>query len=116
MERPGLKRLLADIEAKKIDTVVVYKVDRLTCSLADFAKIIEAFDQRGVILARYRTKSSPIRVSTRQSSTGNCGSECGRGCRKAFMTVATAQTPLHRVCFGDCSMTGKGIDSRPPMP
>jgi site-specific DNA recombinase len=37
MERPGLKKLLADIAAKKIDTVVVYKVDRLTRSLADFA-------------------------------------------------------------------------------
>ncbi len=38
MKRPSLKRLLADIEAKKVDTVVVYKVDRLTRSLRDFAK------------------------------------------------------------------------------
>ena len=37
MERPGLKRLMADIKARKIDTIVVYKVDRLTRSLADFA-------------------------------------------------------------------------------
>src|SRR5574341_371037 len=44
-ERPALKRLLADIEAGKINTVVVYKVDRLTRSLADFAKIIETFDK-----------------------------------------------------------------------
>src|SRR6202020_1363050 len=44
MERPSLKRLLADIAAKKIDVVVVYKVDRLTRSLADFAKIVEIFD------------------------------------------------------------------------
>jgi DNA invertase Pin-like site-specific DNA recombinase len=48
MERPGLKRLMADIKARKIDTVVVYKVDRLTRSLADFAKMVEAFDARGV--------------------------------------------------------------------
>ena len=39
MERPGLKRLLADIAAGTIDTVVVYKIDRLTRSLADFARI-----------------------------------------------------------------------------
>jgi site-specific DNA recombinase len=38
MERPGLKKLLDDIAAKRVDTVVVYKVDRLTRSLADFAK------------------------------------------------------------------------------
>ena len=44
LERPALKRLLADIEARRIDTVVVYKVDRLTRSLGDFAKIVEVFD------------------------------------------------------------------------
>ena len=44
MERPGLKQLLADIEAGKVDTIIVYKVDRLTRSLADFAKIVDVFD------------------------------------------------------------------------
>ena len=48
MERPALKRLLSDIEAGRIDTVVVYKVDRLTRSLGDFAKIVEVFDGCGV--------------------------------------------------------------------
>src|SRR4051812_18456374 len=48
MDRPALRRLLADIAAKRIDTVVVYKVDRLTRSLADFAKIVEVFDASGV--------------------------------------------------------------------
>ena len=48
MERPALRRLLADIAAKRIDVVVVYKVDRLTRSLADFAKIVEVFDASGV--------------------------------------------------------------------
>src|SRR6476620_9860418 len=43
MERPGLKQLLADVRAHKIDIVLVYKVDRLTRSLADFAKIVEVF-------------------------------------------------------------------------
>src|SRR5512139_1527681 len=41
LERPALQLLLADIQAEKIDTIVVYKVDRLTRSLADFAKIVE---------------------------------------------------------------------------
>jgi site-specific DNA recombinase len=45
--RPALQRLLADIEAGKIDTIVVYKVDRLTRSLLDFAKLVEAFDRSG---------------------------------------------------------------------
>ena len=44
MERPALKKLLDDIAAGQVDTVVVYKVDRLTRSLADFAKIVEQFD------------------------------------------------------------------------
>ena len=44
MERPALKRLLEDIQAGKVQTVVVYKVDRLTRSLADFAKIVDIFD------------------------------------------------------------------------
>jgi DNA invertase Pin-like site-specific DNA recombinase len=48
MERPALQRLLSDIKANRIDIVVVYKVDRLTRSLADFAKIVEVFDASGV--------------------------------------------------------------------
>ncbi len=48
MERPALARLLADIEAGRVDIVVVYKVDRLTRSLAHFAKIVEIFDARAV--------------------------------------------------------------------
>ena len=48
MERPALGRLLADIAAKRIDVVVVYKVDRLTRALADFAKIVEIFDASAV--------------------------------------------------------------------
>src|SRR5436305_5724454 len=48
LERPALQRLLADIRARQVDVVVVYKVDRLTRSLADFAKLVELFDQHGV--------------------------------------------------------------------
>ncbi|MEY3200906.1 MAG: hypothetical protein RIR70_456 [Pseudomonadota bacterium] len=48
MDRPALKRLLADIDAGLIDIVVVYKIDRLTRNLADFARMVDVFDQRGV--------------------------------------------------------------------
>jgi DNA invertase Pin-like site-specific DNA recombinase len=47
MERPGLRELLADIDRGRIDIVVVYKVDRLTRSLADFARIVERFEAKG---------------------------------------------------------------------
>jgi len=46
MDRPALQRLLADITAGRVDTIVVYKIDRLTRSLADFAKIVEILDAR----------------------------------------------------------------------
>ena len=48
LDRPALQRLLADIRAGKVQIVVVYKVDRLTRSLADFAKLIELFEAHGV--------------------------------------------------------------------
>jgi DNA invertase Pin-like site-specific DNA recombinase len=47
MERPGLKQLLAEVEAGKVDVIVLYKVDRLTRSLADFARIVEVLDGAG---------------------------------------------------------------------
>ncbi len=67
MERPALKRLLSDIEAGQIDTVVVYKVDRLTRSLGDFAKIVEVFDTRGVsfvsVTQQFNTTTSMGRLT-----------------------------------------------------
>lgn len=48
LERPGVQQLLEDIKNRKVDIIVVYKVDRLTRSLADFAKLVELFDKHGV--------------------------------------------------------------------
>ena len=48
LDRPDLKRLMADVAARRLDVIVVYKVDRLTRSLADFAKLVELFDAHGV--------------------------------------------------------------------
>jgi site-specific DNA recombinase len=67
MERPGLQHLLDDIRAGKVDTVVVYKVDRLTRSLTDFAKIIEIFDTQKVsfvsVTQHFNTTSSMGRLT-----------------------------------------------------
>jgi DNA invertase Pin-like site-specific DNA recombinase len=67
MDRPSLKQLLADIQARLIDVVVVYKVDRLTRSLADFAKLVELFDRHGVsfvsVTQSFNTTSSMGRLT-----------------------------------------------------
>jgi site-specific DNA recombinase len=67
MERPALKRLLEDVENGQVDTIVVYKVDRLTRSLADFAKIVEALDARGVsfvsVTQQFNTTTSMGRLT-----------------------------------------------------
>lgn len=67
MERPALKQLLSDIQADKVDTVVVYKVDRLTRSLADFAKMIEIFDSHTVsfvsVTQQFNTTTSMGRLT-----------------------------------------------------
>jgi site-specific DNA recombinase len=67
MERPALKRILADIEAGRIDVVVVYKVDRLTRSLSDFSKLVEIFDRCGVsfvsITQQFNTTTSMGRLT-----------------------------------------------------
>jgi DNA invertase Pin-like site-specific DNA recombinase len=67
MDRPALKQLISDIAAGKVNTVVVYKVDRLTRSLADFAKIIDQFDARHVsfvsVTQQFNTTSSMGRLT-----------------------------------------------------
>jgi site-specific DNA recombinase len=66
-ERPALQRLLADVSARKVDVIVVYKVDRLTRSLADFAKLVELFDGHGVsfvsVTQQFNTTTSMGRLT-----------------------------------------------------
>jgi site-specific DNA recombinase len=59
-DRPDLQKLLDDIRARKIDVIVVYKVDRLTRSLADFAKLVELFDAHGVSFVSVTQQFSPV--------------------------------------------------------
>src|SRR5580658_1293040 len=67
MERPALQKLLADVEARRIDVIVVYKVDRLTRSLADFAKLVELFDRHDVsfvaVTQQFNTTTSMGRLT-----------------------------------------------------
>jgi site-specific DNA recombinase len=67
LDRPALKKLLADIEAGRIDVVVVYKIDRLTRSLADFAKLVETFDARSIsfvaVTQQFNTTTSMGRLT-----------------------------------------------------
>jgi site-specific DNA recombinase len=67
LERPALKRLLRDIEAGRIDVIVVYKIDRLTRSLADFAKLVEAFDAKSIsfvaVTQQFNTTTSMGRLT-----------------------------------------------------
>src|SRR5205809_2051668 len=66
-DRPALQRLLSDVKAGRIDVIVVYKVDRLTRSLADFAKLVELFDGHGVsfvsVTQQFNTTTSMGRLT-----------------------------------------------------
>jgi DNA invertase Pin-like site-specific DNA recombinase len=67
LERPALQKLLKDVEAGQVDVVVVYKIDRLTRSLADFAKLVEAFDAKAVsfvaVTQQFNTTTSMGRLT-----------------------------------------------------
>ena len=67
LERPALKALLRDIDAGRVDVVVVYKIDRLTRSLADFAKLVEAFDKKSIsfvaVTQQFNTTTSMGRLT-----------------------------------------------------
>src|SRR5262249_10271837 len=67
LERPALKRLIADIEAHAVDIVVVYKIDRLSRSLMDFAKLVEIFERNEVtfvsVTQSFNTTSSMGRLT-----------------------------------------------------
>jgi predicted site-specific integrase-resolvase len=106
LERPGLQRLLADIAAEHIDIVVVYKVDRLTRSLLDFAKLVEAFDKAGTsfvsITQSFNTTTSMGRLTLnmllsclRGAQGLRWSSQCWTG---ALATSFDLERPPSRAC------------------
>lgn len=65
LDRPALTQLLADLDAGKIDLIVVYKVDRLTRSLSDFAELVERLDAHGASSRSSAIASTAVRSATR---------------------------------------------------
>ena len=89
MDRPALQQLLADVKAGRVDTIVVYKIDRLTRSLADFAKIVEILDTKG---------ASFVSVTQQFNTTTSMGrlTKAGRDPRtpSSQLGITEAQMPL----------------------
>src|SRR5262245_43783901 len=105
LERPALQRLLGDVRGRRIDMVVVYKVDRLTRSLADFAKLIELFETHCVSF-----------VSVTQSF--NTSSSMGRLTLNVLLSFAQFERELigERVRDKDCGLQAQGNLGRGPGP
>ena len=88
IERPALKRMMEDIQAGKIDCVVVYKVDRLSRSLLDFARVMETFDKFSVSFVSVNAQANgvfPTRESHWYRTSRNHGRAIGpsdQGCRR----------------------------------
>ena len=104
-DRPALKRLLADIEAGEVDCVVVYKVDRLSRSLMDFAKLLALFDQKNVTF-----------VSTTQNF--NTTNSMGRLTLNILLSFAQFEREMiaerTRDKMAAARKRGKWLGSRPP--
>ena len=79
LERPALRRLLADIEEGRIDVVVVYKIDRLSRSLMDFARLVEVLDRNNVPrIAVSQPKRKSARKRPRPAKRTRCSGKCSR--------------------------------------
>src|SRR5712671_3049313 len=104
LDRPALQELLDDVRARKIDIIVVYKVDRLTRSLADFAKLVELFDQHSVsfvsITQSFNTTTSMGRLtlnvllSCARSSASGSGTRLRPRSARAFGSAAPSRSAM----------------------
>jgi site-specific DNA recombinase len=99
LDRPDLQRLLGDIAAGKVDNVVVYKVDRLTRSLTDFAKLVELFDTNGV---------SFVSVTQAFNTTSSMGRLSSLPSRKALSGFKPWRRPI------STTSTSLGVEQTPP--
>jgi len=86
LDRPALQKLLGDIRDHRIDIVVVYKVDRLTRSLTDFAKLVELFDEHGVAFVSVTQSFNTTSSMGRLTSTCCCPSPSSSARGSAFAT------------------------------
>src|SRR5689334_15780494 len=92
LDRPALQQLLADIQARKVDCVVVYKVDRLSRSLLDFARLLSLFEKRGV---------SVVSVTQEFNTSTSMGRLTLLPNRSSLNTISTAMTLIARRNTGD---------------
>jgi DNA invertase Pin-like site-specific DNA recombinase len=113
MERPALKRLLEDITASKVQTVVVYKVDRLTRSLADFAKIVDVLDAHNAsfvsVTQQFNTTTSMGRLTLnmllsfaqfeREIAGERIRDKIAASKKKGMWTGGNVPDPLYRATF-----------------
>ncbi len=104
-DRPDLQRLLDDIRARKIDVIVVYKVDRLTRSLADFAKLVELFDAHGVSFV------SVTQQFNTTTSMGPADAQCA-----LVLRAVRARGHIRADQGQDCSVKRKGLWVGGPLP
>ena len=112
LDRPGLQKLLADIRERRIDIVVVYKVDRLTRSLTDFAKLVELFDGHGVafvsVTQSFNTTTS---MGTADPQRAACPSPSSSE-RSPASASATRSRPPRRRGFGSAAWFPSATRSR----
>ena len=112
MDRPALQRLLADITAERVDTVVVYKIERLTRSLADFAKIVEILDARGAffvsVTQQFNTTTSMGRLTPQRAAAARVWVEDLQAQRHRQRSGNRARDlpPLYRTRFCPVVETG----------
>jgi DNA invertase Pin-like site-specific DNA recombinase len=101
MLRPALQQLLSDIQAGKVDAVVTYKVDRLTRSLADFAKIVEIFDGKAVsfvsVTQQFNTTTSMGRLTVQLERVAIVAFASRGGRRKGAKTSKRHFLPIQRL-------------------
>jgi hypothetical protein len=131
LDRPELQRLLSDIRAGKVDTVVVYKIDRLTRSLSDFMKLMELFEPRGVSFvsvtqafnttnsmgrlilhvllsfAQFEREVGAERVRTRWQPPNARACGWGEGCRSAISTGTRSSSSCRKRPRRCCGYSGR---------
>ena len=109
MDRPAQHQLLADITAERVDTVVVYKIDRLTRSLADFAKIVEILDAKGTsfvsVTQQFNTTTSMGRL------TLNVVPSLSSSAKSSASASATRSPPRKRRGCGWAACRRSALDS-----
>jgi site-specific DNA recombinase len=98
LERPALKRLMADIQAGAVDVVVVYKIDRLSRSLMDFAKLVEVFERHGVTFVSVTQSFSTTTSMGRLTLNMRCRSPNSNARSLASGSGTNSRPPARRAC------------------